>query len=86
MNKGLWRYSRHPNYFGESLVWWGIWSVAWSVPAGMFAIISPVLITFLLLRVSGVRLMERNISERRPEYREYIQSTSAFIPWFPKQT
>ena len=86
MNKGLWRYSRHPNYFGESLVWWGIWCVAASVPAGLFTIISPVLITFLLLRVSGVRLMERNISERRPEYREYIQRTSAFIPWFPKKS
>ena len=86
MNKGLWRYSRHPNYFGESLVWWGIWCAAVAVPVGMFSVISPVLITFLLLRVSGVRLMERNISDRRPEYREYTQRTSAFIPWFPKES
>ena len=86
MDRGLWRYSRHPNYFGESLVWWGIWCTAWAVPYGILTIISPVLITFLLLRVSGVRLMERNIGERRPEYRDYIRRTSAFIPWFPKGT
>lgn len=84
MNTGLWRYSRHPNYFGESLVWWGTWCVALSVPYGTSAIISPVLITFLLLRVSGVRLLEKNISKRRPDYEDYIRRTSAFFPWFPK--
>jgi steroid 5-alpha reductase family enzyme len=79
MDSGLWRYSRHPNYFGECAIWWGFYLLAvaaggwWSFPA-------PLLMTLLLLRVSGVTLLERDISERRPAYREYVQHTNAFIP------
>jgi hypothetical protein len=84
MNQGLWAYSRHPNYFGETLIWWGLFLIALSTPYGWWALISPVVITFLLLKVSGVTLLEKDIVERRPEYREYLETTSAFIPWFPK--
>ena len=85
MNRGLWAYSRHPNYFGETLIWWGIFLIALPTPYGWYALVSPVVITFLLLKVSGVTLLEKDIVERRPEYREYLETTSAFIPWFPKR-
>ena len=85
MNQGLWAYTRHPNYFGESLIWWGAYLVTLSTPWGWIAIISPVVITFLLLKVSGVTLLEKTIIDTRPKYREYIESTNAFIPWFPKK-
>jgi steroid 5-alpha reductase family enzyme len=86
MDRGLWAYTRHPNYFGESLIWWGIFFIVLTDISHLWTVISPLLITFLLLRVSGVALLERDISERRPEYRAYIRKTSAFIPWFPKKT
>jgi steroid 5-alpha reductase family enzyme len=82
MDKGLWGYSRHPNYFGESLIWWGIFIIALATPYGWLAIISPLLITFLLLKVSGVVMLEKDISSRRPGYEEYKHRVSAFIPWF----
>jgi steroid 5-alpha reductase family enzyme len=84
MNQGLWRYSRHPNYFGESLIWWGLFLITLTTPHGWWALISPLVITFLLLKVSGVTLLEKDIVERRPGYQEYLETTSAFIPWFPK--
>ena len=83
MNTGLWAYTRHPNYFGEALVWWGLFIISITNTSNFWTLISPVLITFLLLRVSGVTLLEKDISERRPEYQEYIKRTSPFIPWFP---
>ncbi len=83
MDKGLWGYSRHPNYFGESLVWWGIFIIALATPYGWWAMISPLLITFLLLKVSGVVMLEKDISQRRPEYENYKREVSSFIPWFP---
>lgn len=83
MNKGLWRYSRHPNYFGECCIWWGFFLFA-VASGGWWTIISPVLMTFLLLRVSGVALLEKDIVERRPGYRDYISSTNAFIPGAPR--
>jgi steroid 5-alpha reductase family enzyme len=86
MDKGLWAFSRHPNYFGESLIWWGIFIITLSTPRSLWTIISPILITFLLLRVSGVRMLERTINKRRPEYEAYSRNTSAFIPWFNKKT
>uniref|UniRef100_A0A831ZKG2 DUF1295 domain-containing protein n=1 Tax=Desulfacinum infernum TaxID=35837 RepID=A0A831ZKG2_9BACT len=86
MDRGLWAYSRHPNYFGETLVWWGMFLIALSVPGGVWTIVSPALITFLLLRVSGVTLLERTLTETRPEYRDYMERTSTFIPWFPKKS
>lgn len=85
MNRGLWRYSRHPNYFGESLIWWGLFLITLSTPHGWWAIISPLVITFLLLKVSGVVLLEKDMGERRPDYREYKETTSAFLPWFPQR-
>lgn len=86
MDKGLWRYSRHPNYFGEVCVWWGIWLFALETGSGVWTAIGPIAITFLLLRVSGVALTEKSISSRRPGYEEYVERTSAFIPKPPKES
>jgi len=85
MNQKLWRYSRHPNYFGESAMWWGIFVISLSVPYGFVTIISPVVITYTLLRITGVTLMEKTIFGDNPEYEEYVESTSSFIPWFPRK-
>lgn len=85
MNKGLWAYSRHPNYFGESLVWWGLFLITLATPGSFWVVICPLLITFLLLKVSGVTLLEKTIVESRPEYEKYVKSTSSFIPWFRKK-
>ena len=79
MDQGLWRYSRHPNYFGEFCVWWGFYLVGLSADT-WWAIASPVLMTVLLLKVSGVALQEKDIAERRPGYREYMARTNAFFP------
>lgn len=81
---GLWKYTRHPNYFGEALVWWGIFLM--SVPSGSWyiAIAAPLTITYLLLRVSGVAMLEKKY-EGNADYELYKQKTSAFIPWFPKK-
>lgn len=82
MDRGLWRYTRHPNYFGEACVWWGLWLVALAGAgwAGAWTIVSPLLMTTLLLKVSGVSLLEKDIGERRPAYRAYIARTNAFVP------
>jgi len=85
MNKGLWAYSRHPNYFGESLVWWGLFLITLATPGSAWTVISPMVITFLLLKVSGVTLLEKTIVDSRPEYREYIETTSSFIPRLPRK-
>ena len=85
MDQGLWAYSRHPNYFGETLIWWGFYAIALSHPGNFWVIVSPMLITFLLLRVSGVTLLEKTITERRPGYVDYMKRTNAFLPWFPKK-
>lgn len=79
MDGGLWRYSRHPNYFGEFCVWWGFYLLSLSTQ-GWWAIASPVLMTVLLFRVSGVALQEKDIAERRPGYRAYKARTNAFFP------
>jgi steroid 5-alpha reductase family enzyme len=85
MNRGLWRYTRHPNYFGDACVWWGIWLVA--LPAGgtWWTFVGPLVMTILLVGVSGAALLEKDIDERRPGYREYIERTSGFIPRPPKR-
>ena len=82
LDTGVWRYSRHPNYFGECLVWWAFYLFALAAGA-WWTIFSPLLMTLLLLKVSGVSLMEKDITERRDGYREYIARTNAFIPWKP---
>jgi len=83
MQSGLWRYTRHPNYFGNFCIWWGYFLIAVAA-GGWWSILSPVLMTFLLLKVSGVALLEKDISERRPKYKEYIERTNAFFPGPPK--
>ncbi len=87
LDTGLWRYSRHPNYFGECCLWWGVGLMALSGAglSGLWALVSPLLMTVLLLKVSGVSLLEKDIGERRPAYRDYIARTSAFIPWPPRR-
>ena len=85
MDKYLWRYSRHPNYFGESLIWWGLFVIVLATPWGFWTIISPLLITYTLLRLTGVTLMEETIFKDNPDYHEYVRKTSSFIPWFPKK-
>jgi steroid 5-alpha reductase family enzyme len=83
MAQGLWRYTRHPNYFGECCVWWGLWLIAASAGA-WWSVVSPLLMTVLLIKVSGVSLLERDITERRPAYRDYIARTNAFVPGRPR--
>jgi steroid 5-alpha reductase family enzyme len=86
MDRGLWRYSRHPNYFGETCTWWGLYAIGLAAGgAGWWSIASPLLMTFLLLKVSGVRMLEADIAERRPAYRDYIASTNAFVPGPPHE-
>jgi steroid 5-alpha reductase family enzyme len=85
LDTGLWRYTRHPNYFGEALLWWGIYLVALSAGA-WWTVFAPLLMTFLLLRVSGVALLEKDIADRRPAYRAYIRRTNAFFPGRPAAT
>ena len=82
---GLWRYSRHPNYFGESVVWWGLFTIAAGVPSGWMTLVSPLLITWLLLRVSGVTLLEQGLAVSKPGYADYVRRTSAFVPWPPRR-
>jgi steroid 5-alpha reductase family enzyme len=81
MDRGLWRYTRHPNYFGDACVWWGLWIAGgrWWTFAG------PLVMTVLLVRVSGKALLERDIADRRPGYAEYVRRTSGFIPLPPRR-
>ncbi len=84
MSSGLWKYTRHPNYFGEAAMWWGVFLIALSVPYGWTAVVSPLLITFLLLRVSGVTMLEKKYAGNK-EFEAYTKRTNAFFPWFPKK-
>jgi len=84
MITGLWRLTRHPNYFGEATLWWGIFLIALSAWNGWMAVISPVLITFLLLRVSGVTMLEKKYAGNQA-FSEYARKTSPFFPWIPKK-
>ena len=86
MRTGLWAYTRHPNYFGEALIWWGFYAFALNTPSNWWTLISPMLMTFLLMRVSGVALLEKSLVVTKPEYKNYIESTNAFFPWFPRQS
>ncbi len=85
LDSGLWRYSRHPNYFGEFCVWWGFYLIAMSA-GGWWTVFSPILMSVLLLKVSGVTLLEKDIGERRPRYADYIARTSAFFPRPPSRS
>jgi steroid 5-alpha reductase family enzyme len=83
---GLWRYTRHPNYFGDFLVWWGLYLIAVAGSSAWWTIVSPVLMSVLLLRVSGVALLEKSLTKRTTGYREYVTRTSSFFPWPPRKT
>jgi steroid 5-alpha reductase family enzyme len=84
MDRGLWRYSRHPNYFGEACTWWGLGLLAWSNPVTAAALLGPLAITFFLLKVTGVGLLEKGLHDTKPKYADYVATTSAFVP-LPKR-
>lgn len=84
LNAGLWRYTRHPNYFGDAMVWWGIGLIGITTPGGWWSIVGPALITILLMRVSGVTLLEKRLASSKPGYAEYAARTNAFFPWLPR--
>lgn len=86
LDQGLWRYSRHPNYFGESLLWWGFGGVAAAATSAWWVWLAPAGMTYLLLRVSGVTLLEEGLIARKPAYGDYVARTSAFVPWPPRRS
>jgi steroid 5-alpha reductase family enzyme len=85
LDSGLWRWTRHPNYFGDAVVWWGLCCFALATPGSAWTLASPVLMTVLLMRVSGVTLLEKKLRETRPDYRRYAEETSAFFPRPPRR-
>jgi steroid 5-alpha reductase family enzyme len=84
MDRGLWRYTRHPNYFGDAVLWWGFFAIAAGTPGGWRAVIGPIVMTVLLRRVSGVALLERSLRRRKPGYASYVARTNAFVPGPPR--
>jgi len=84
LNTGLWRYTRHPNYFGDAAQWWAYYLLAVGA-GGWWTIFSPIIMTLFLIKVSGVGLLEKTLAQTKPGYREYMETTSAFVPWFPKR-
>ena len=85
MDRGLWRYTRHPNYFGDFCVWWGLWLVALGAGGTWWTVVGPLVMSFLLIRGSGAALLEKSIGERRPRYADYIERTSGFVPLPPRK-
>lgn len=85
LNTGLWRYTRHPNYFGDACAWWGIYLVAATTPVGIWALPGPVLLTWTLMKWSGAPTLEGRLKRTRPDYVTYIETTSGFVPWPPKR-
>lgn len=85
LDTGLWRWTRHPNYFGDACVWWGLYAIAAETTPGLWSIAGPIFLTFTLTRWSGIGMTEKAISKSRPGYAEYVARTSAFIPWPPKK-
>lgn len=84
LDKGLWKYTRHPNYFGDAVIWWSyaLFSIA---SGGYWCILGSLFMTFLIVKVSGVALLEGTLKDKKPEYRDYIRKTNAFFPWRPKK-
>ncbi|WP_216209606.1 DUF1295 domain-containing protein [Amycolatopsis aidingensis] len=85
LDRGLWRYTRHPNYFGDACVWWGLYLLACHHPLGAVTVFSPILMTWLLARGTGKPLLERQLRETRPRYAEYVERTSGFVPLPPRR-
>jgi len=84
LNTGFWKYTRHPNYFGDSAVWWSY--ALFSIAAGSYwQIIGSIIMTLLIIKISGVSLLEKTLKDSKPQYREYIKKTNSFFPWFPKK-
>ncbi|MCA9048855.1 MAG: DUF1295 domain-containing protein [Planctomycetaceae bacterium] len=84
LTSGLWRYTRHPNYFGDFCVWWGLFFSATGFGTPWWCIFSPILMSWLLMKVSGVALLESALGSTKPGYTRYVKSTNAFFPWFPR--
>ena len=85
LQTGLWRYTRHPNYFGDACVWWGLWLIAAETGLGAWSLPGPILLTFLLTRWSGVPTVEGRMRRKKPDYEAYVQRTSGFVPMPPKR-
>ncbi len=83
LNTGLWKYSRHPNYFGELCVWWGIFLVACDSPVGIFTIIGPVTYSYLVINITGQRTLDKKLAKEKPGYKAYMETTNGLIPWPP---
>jgi steroid 5-alpha reductase family enzyme len=84
LDRGVWRYTGHPNYFGDATQWWAYYLLA-TAAGGFWTIFGPIITTVLLMRVSGVTLLEKTLTTSKPGYKEYVESTSAFFPWFPRK-
>ena len=85
MDRGLWRYTRHPNYFGDACAWWGIYLVAAETGVGRWAIVGPILLTWTLMKWSGAPTVEGKMKRTKPDYAGYVARTSGFVPWWPKR-
>lgn len=85
MDRGLWRYTRHPNYFGDFSIWWGLFLIALATLSAWWTIIGPIVMSVLLIRVSGAALLERRMGKTRPDYEDYVQRTSSFLPRPPRR-
>jgi len=85
LNRGLWRYTRHPNYFGDFCVWWGLFIVSLQHGAPVWSVVGPILMSILLLKFSGVGLLEKSLKKSKPDYAEYVAATNAFFPWLPRK-
>ena len=85
LDKGVWRATRHPNYFGDAAQWWGFYLIALASGGAWWTVFSPILMTYLLVKVSGAVLLEKTLKTTKPGYQQYVEKTSAFFPWFPKK-
>jgi len=85
MDRGLWRYTRHPNYFGDFLVWWGLYFLALAFGGPWWSVVGPLVMSVLLMRVSGVTLLEKSLKSRKEGYAEYVARTNAFFPWWRRR-
>jgi steroid 5-alpha reductase family enzyme len=84
LTTGLWRYTRHPNYFGDACTWWGLYLIGAESVTGLWALPGPVLLTWTLMKWSGVPTIEGRLKRKKPGYEDYVRRTSGFLPWFPK--